>query len=209
MTRFLRYSTITILVLLRAQLAAGQLDCVLKKEKDNLKVYSCPSKNANLNTIKTELILEGVTLDKLYEFLWDVEKYVNWQYNTIEASILKKKSSTSMIYRTVVEAPWPLSNRELFTEIESEFDRSGKTLKIITRNVDYEFPDNEDLVRIPFSVGVWDAAILGNSTLKIVYSLTIDPGGSVPSWLLNMAIAEGPFVSFTNLKESLTKDSRP
>jgi START domain len=209
MNRFLRYGTITILVLLRAQLAAGQLDCVLKKEKDNLRVYSCPSKKTNLNTIKTELILEGVTLDRLYEFLWDVENYVNWQYNTIETSILKKKSSSSMIYRTVVEAPWPLSNRELFTEIESDYDRIGKTLKIITRNVDYEFPDNEDLVRVPFSVGVWDAAILHNSTLKIVYTLTIDPGGSVPSWLLNMAIAEGPFVSFTNLKESLTKNSRP
>ncbi len=205
MNRFLQYSTFTILVLLRAQLAAGQLDCVLKKEKGNLKVFSCPSKNANLNTIKAELILEGVTLDRLYEFLWDVENYVNWQYNTIETSILKKKSSTSMIYRTVVEAPWPLSNRELFTEIESDYDRSGKTLKIITRNVDYEFPDNEDLVRVPFSVGVWDAAILDNSTLKIVYTLTIDPGGSVPSWLVNMAIAEGPFVSFTNLKESLTQ----
>lgn len=205
MVRFLWYTGITIMVLLQAPFAVAQQDCVLKKEKDNLKVYSCPSKDAKLNTIKTELILEGATLDRLYEFLWDVENYVNWQYNTIEASILKKTSGTSMIYRTVVEAPWPLSNREMFTEIESDYDRIGKTLKITTRNVEYKFPNNEDLVRVPFSVGVWNATMSGSSTLKIVYTLTIDPGGSVPSWLLNMAIAEGPFVSFTNLKESLTK----
>jgi hypothetical protein len=205
MVRFLWYTGITILVLLRAPFAVAQQGCVLKKEKDSLKVYSCPSKDAKLNTIKTELILEGATLDRLYEFLWDVENYVNWQYNTIEASILKKTSGTSMIYRTVVEAPWPLSNREMFTEIESDYDRIGKTLKITTRNAEYKFPNNEDLVRVPFSVGVWNATMSGSSTLKIVYTLTIDPGGSVPSWLLNMAIAEGPFVSFTNLKESLTK----
>jgi hypothetical protein len=206
MVRFLRCCSITILVLLLVQMAVSQHDCVLKKQKDDLKVYSCLSKNEKLNSIKTELILEGTTLDTFFEFVWDVENYVNWQYNTLDVTILKKTSSTSMIYRTVVEAPWPLSNREMFTEMASEYDRIGKTLKIITRNIDYQFPSNEDLVKVPFSMGVWNVTMLGNSTLKIVYTLTIDPGGSVPSWLLNMAIAEGPYQSFTNLKQRLSKE---
>ena len=88
--------------------------------------------------------------------------------------------------------------------MESEYDRIGKTLKIVTRNIDYQFPANEDLVRVPYSMGVWNVTMLGNS-VKIVYTLTIDPGGSVPSWLLNMAIAEGPYQSFSNLKEILSK----
>jgi hypothetical protein len=197
----------TMLFLLLAQLAVCQDDCVLKKQKDDLKVYSCLSKNEKLNSIKTELILEGTTLDRLFAFVWDVENYVNWQYNTLDVTILKKTSSTSMIYRTVVEAPWPLSNREMFTEMESEYDPIGKTLKIVTRNIDYQFPTNEDLVRVPYSMGVWSVTMLGNS-LKIVYTLTIDPGGSVPSWLLNMAIAEGPYQAFSNLKETLSKNNR-
>jgi len=204
MVHFLRCGSLTMLFLLLAQLAVCQHDCVLKKQKDDLKVYSCLSKNEKLNFIKTELILEAITLDRFYEFVWDVENYVNWQYNTLDVTILKKTSVTSMVYRTVVEAPWPLSNREMLTEIESDYDRIGKTLKIVTRNIDYQFPTNEDLVRVPFSMGVWNVTDLGNS-LKIVYTLTIDPGGSVPSWLLNMAIAEGPYQSFSNLKEILSK----
>lgn len=203
MSYLFRYAGMTILVLLLAQRAQCQEDCVLKKANGDLKVYSCPSKDEKLNKIRTEVILENTTFERFLEFVWDVENYVTWQYNTVEATILKSKGN-SMIYRTVVEAPWPLSNREMFTEIESRYDSLGKKLQIITRSMNYEYPSDNDLVRVPFSKGVWDVSLLGKSSLKVVYTLTIDPGGSVPSWLLNMAIAEGPYQSFTNLKEKLS-----
>jgi hypothetical protein len=203
MRYFFCYAGLTFLLLLFARMAVCQVDCTLKKANGDLKVYSCPSKDEKLNKIRTEVILENTTFERFLEFVWDVENYVTWQYNTVEATILKS-TGNSMIYRTVVEAPWPLSNREMFTEIVSSYDSIGKKLQIITRSMSYEYPSNDDLVRVPFSEGVWDVSSLGKSSLKVVYTLTIDPGGTVPSWLLNMAIAEGPYQSFTNLKEKLS-----
>jgi len=35
--------------------------------------------------------------------------------------------------------------------------------------------------------------------------MRIDPGGSLPVWLVNMAMAEGPYLTFVNLKKQLEK----
>jgi START domain len=203
MSRFLRYILVTLPVLLLAQIALCQQDCILKKANGDLKVYSCPSENEKVNYIKVEMILENTTFERFLDFVRDVGNYTHWKYNTIEATILKT-SSKSMIYRTVVEAPWPVSNREMVTEVVSSYDSIGKNLQVITHSADFEYPRSNDLVRVPFSMGVWNVSMLGDSSLKIDYTLTIDPGGSVPPWLLNMAIAEGPYQSFSNLKKMLT-----
>lgn len=203
MRYFFRYICVTTVLTLSGRMALGQVDCILKKQKADLKVYSCPAKSEKLNLISTELILENTTFEKLLAFVWDVDNYVNWQYNATEAAILERTGPTSAIYRMVVEAPWPMSNREMFTELVTKYDTIGRKLRIITKSVDYKYAENTDLVKVPFSQGVWDVSLSETSSLKIIYTLSIDPGGSVPSWLLHIAIAEGPYQSFIKLKELL------
>ncbi len=64
---------------------------------------------------------------------------------------------------------------------------------------------NDALVRVPFSEARWEVAMVNNKDLSIQYFLRIDPGGSVPTWLVNMAMAEGPYVTFKNLRAKLMK----
>lgn len=183
--------------------ARGQQDCSLKKQKDDLKVFTCDTDSGRLKTLRSEFILEQTTFEELEEFMLNVGNYVNWQYNTIEAKILQKTHDHSIVYRVVVEAPWPLSNREMITKLSIHFDSTAQQLKITNHNTSYEFPQNKELVRVPFSDGVMLVSKLDASSLKVVYSLRIDPGGNVPAWLVNIAMAEGPFYSFTKLKQKL------
>jgi hypothetical protein len=41
--------------------------------------------------------------------------------------------------------------------------------------------------------------------VKVEYTLHLDAGGSVPAWLLNMFITQGPTESFIKLKAQLQK----
>jgi hypothetical protein len=188
-------------VLSFAQSAYGQNDCQLKKQKDDLKVYTCSTPESKLKLLKAEMTLENTSFDDLLEFLQDINNCVKWQYNTIESQILEKRNG-SIIYRTVLEAPWPVSKREMILELTSSFDSVKQELTIISRTVDYEYPKSDDLVRVPLAVGRWKVVSIKNS-LKVDYFLQIDPGGSVPVWLINLAMAEGPYNSFTNLKSEL------
>jgi hypothetical protein len=48
-------------------------------------------------------------------------------------------------------------------------------------------------------------SVIDSRTIKAEYTLYADPGGSVPAWLVNLFIADGPLESFQKLKEHIKK----
>jgi hypothetical protein len=203
-------SSVTVIlfssILSIAQFASGQTDCQLKKQKEDLKVYTCSSSESKLKVLRAEFIIDDTSFKDLLEFLEDIDNCVTWQYNTIEAGALQHRGGT-IIYRTVIEAPWPVSNREMILELSSAFDSAKQELSIVSRSIDYEYPQTDGLVRVPFAFGKWKVVSIQGS-LRVVYTLRIDPGGSVPAWLINLSMAEGPYNSFSKLKEELRQRQR-
>jgi hypothetical protein len=201
-----RTSMLFSAILSIAQSASAQSDCQLKRQKEDLKVYTCSSSESKLKVLRAEFIIKNTSFDNLLEFLRDINNCVTWQYNTIEAGTLQRRGG-AVIYRTVIEAPWPVSNREMILELTSAFDSAKQELTIVSRSIDYEFPETDGMVRVPFAFGKWQVVSMQGS-LKVVYTLRIDPGGSVPVWLINLSMAEGPYNSFSKLKEELTQKRR-
>ena len=66
-------------------------------------------------------------------------------------------------------------------------------------------PEVDGKIRVPRSVAEWKLVPLTNKTTQITYTLDIDPGGSLPAWLVNFATVEGPYLSFIKMKELLQK----
>jgi len=195
-----KWFLLIVFVLFVTQTAFCQEECELRKENGDLKVYTCLS-DTKLKKIKTELVVENTSFEELVKFVNDIDNYVNWQYNTLEAKVLRVNAG-SIIYRTVLDAPWPVSNREVITELTSAFDSVKQELIISSHNVEYDYPLDDELVRVPSSDARWQVTSVKGS-LKIEYTLNIDPGGVVPSWLVNIAMAEGPYNSFMKLKALL------
>jgi hypothetical protein len=95
----------------------------------------------------------------------------------------------------------------MILELTSAFDSVKQELTIVSRSIDYEYPQTDDFVRVPFALGKWQVVSVQGS-LRVVYTLRIDPGGSVPVWLINLSMAEGPYNSFSKLKEKLKQKRR-
>ena len=56
----------------------------------------------------------------------------------------------------------------------------------------------------PFMLSAkWTVTPAGDRLLKVEYVMKIDPGGSVPAWMVNMVAAQAPFDSFTNLRRMI------
>ena len=106
-----------------------------------------------------------------------------------------------IIYLTLVDLPWPVETRELIARFRIERDSVTNGLIIKVNAIRHDFPVRDDLVRIPYSEATWTVKPLASGNgFTIFYTLQVDPGGSVPAWLINMAVAEGPFRSFKNLR---------
>ena len=182
--------------------ALGQKDCVLRKDEDSIKVYTCAAENLKFKTIKAAFTV-NTELSRLAAFVLDVENYVHWQYNTIQVRTIEKVNDHEVIYYTEIAAPWPVSNRDMITRISIVQDPGTKIVTITTKSVPGLIPPKENLVRVPMSLGIWTVVPISSSHLEVSYLMQIDPGGSVPAWLINMVSAQAPYESFKNLKEKI------
>lgn len=184
--------------------------CKLKKDKDDIKIYACHTDTSRFKSIRADVIIRDVSIGELKAHLMDAENYVTWQYKMEDSRLLQRISDSELIMRTVVDAPWPVNNREVITRLKVSVNKAGTELAVEGKVVAHEYPPEKGLVRVPFSRSHWRVNAINGNDLKVEYFLTVDPGGSIPAWLVNLAVAEGPYESFRNLITQLSnkKDAR-
>jgi len=173
--------------------------CDLKREKEGIKVYTCKSDTSKFRTLTAEFILAETSFEELEAFMWNVGNYIHWQYNMVEAIMVKRLNDHEMIYRSLIDAPWPLEDRELLVKFSLNRIVPNQ-LSFTINSITYDYPLKDGVIRVPFSQASWQVTRQGTSLL-VKYTLNIDPGGYVPPLLVNLAMAEGPFESFRNLKK--------
>ena len=196
-------SCFILLIIFFAQWSFGQpLECDLKKESEGIKVFTCKTENEKFKSIRAEFELENISAQELSSVVLNVNTYTTWQYNTFEAEKLTFSETDGMVYRALVDAPWPVENRELIVSIKAVEETTHTNIYV--HSVPYDKPTPKGLVRVPYLEAYWKIVSKG-STLQITYTLKIDPGGLVPAWIANIAMAEGPYISFKNLKAQLLK----
>lgn len=180
--------------------------CELRKNKDGIKVYTCKSDTSKFRSLKAEFVITNTTMAKLKAFLFDAPNFVNWQFDVVQSSALEIISDNEMIYRTVVDAPWPVDDREIIVKIITK-TYSDDFAEFHINTVASSFSQTDDLIRVPLFRANWSVRRV-DDLLYAVYTLDIDPGGYVPPFLVNMAMADGPHQSFRDLKKILEKEGR-
>lgn len=198
MMRF--WSILIFLCTVHPNFAQEGNDCDLRRNSDGIKVYTCKTGQEKFKLLVAEFILTNTTPRQLKDFVWDISNYKTWQYNTLEAEKVSFNGENELAYRVLADAPWPVENREIIVNMKVvELD---SMMRIEVNHIPYQPTPPDDVVRVPFFEASWVIIALDND-LKITYTLRIDPGGSVPAWLVNIAMADGPYVSFKNLKAQL------
>jgi len=180
----------------------GQEAWSLKKNEYGIKVYTRKLEQFRFVELKVECELEG-SLSQLVAVLLDVKNHYRWVYKTIQSSLIKAADTSDVFFYNEIESPWPLSNRDIVVHMKVRQDNNSKVMTAEGRNVDGLLPVNNKMVRVKYSRVLWTVIPLNNKRCKIDYRIQIDPGGSVPAWLVNMGISKGPFESFLKLKQEI------
>jgi hypothetical protein len=180
----------------------SQTNCVLRKDKDGVRVFACDAENTKIKSLKTVLEVKA-TVPQVIAMVLDVNNYNNWQYNTIHAHIIKKISETELIYYTEVVAPWPVSNRDLVVHLKIARDSTTGNTIISANSIPDFIPEKEGIVRVPLSKSQWTVKSTDEASLSIEFVMLINPGGSVPAWMINMVAAEAPYESFRDFKKKI------
>src|SRR5476649_2256424 len=157
------YKKLTLLFLLLANCALAQTsdNWVLKENNDGVKIYTGEVENSKVKAIKVECQLDA-TLSQLVAVLLDVKNSEEWLYHTASNYIVKQVSPSELYYYSLVEMPWPVSNRDFIAHLKVSQDAITKVVTIDAPCVYDMVPLKPKVVRIADSKGKWILSPVGN-----------------------------------------------
>ncbi|RNI30457.1 START domain-containing protein [Rufibacter latericius] len=179
----------------------------LQKNEDGIEVYTRKAKENQFKEIKVVCELPGTAI-QLMQLLKDVEHHSDWVYLNRKTRLVKRKSENRLVYYTEADMPWPLTDRDMVVEAVFLPASKEKLARVEVKSVQGYVPEKKDFVRIPASLAIWEINPLPQGNIKIEYTFKLNPGGSVPAWMVNATVAIGPLKTFQNLRKTLTERSR-
>ena len=182
----------------------AQNDWTILKVKNGIKISSRHSPSSPFDDIRVELDVTG-NIDQLERILVDVNKYKEWSYATKISRLVKSLGPGKFIYYTEIEVPWPATNRFFYADFELKKNLTERSMYVIAENIPNYEPGPKDLVQVPLTRGTWNITTITNKSIHIDYSLEMNPGGSLPVWVLNLFSTKGPMESFENIKKKMNE----
>jgi hypothetical protein len=172
----------------------------LRRDENGITIYSKRhDKIVDLRLVTTF----NATPERLQSELQNIPNYTSWVYGNKRSGIIKKINDDDIIYFTEAHLPWPIQDRDLVIELNIKPATATEPLTITAKSVDGVLPPKKHFIRVPYSLATWRITPIAGNKIKVDYTFSLDPGGSIPGWLVNMTIATGPYKSFLKLGEIL------
>jgi hypothetical protein len=187
------------MVLLSNSLFAQQ-EWKMIKDENGIKVYSRMVPGSAIKELKTVAKI-NTNAHSLVAVLADVTAQPKYVYSCLESKLLSNTGKQKQIYYQHIYVPWPLTNRDgvFFQQIQQ--DSITKIITVSAKVLPNYLPDYHDRVRIPKMNSVWTIYPDPNGGIIGEYLISIDPGGDVPSWIVNLFIEQAPEESVTHLRK--------
>jgi hypothetical protein len=174
---------------------------VLKKDKEGIKVFVRNVPGIDFKEFMGITVF-NVSIEKLEVIMNDIPNQVNWMCDTVESKLLNTDLSKPIIYY-VVSAPI-VAKRDVVVQVR--IDRSSRKIMWNYNSITYEpVPNKKGIVRMPQMVGLWMLESTGKNQTRVTYRNLADPGGSIPTGLVNMTVVKQPFITLLNLRKQLDK----
>ena len=170
------------------------------KEKDGIKLYTRKEANSALKSFKGVTVLH-TQMDKLSTMIGNVQNTSWWDENVRNIQVLAFETEKFIRYYLVYHVPWPLMDRDLCVEAQINTDPVTGTRTVTAHPLLNVIPEKPDLVRIKNYWQRWTLQPIDKNTILVTLEGTVDPGGNIPTWLINMVIVETPLKIIRGIRE--------
>jgi len=195
---------ITLWILMVAIFSVGTAEAKssweLSKQTDGIQVYVRDTPNSKLKSFRADVIIPA-RLTSLVAVLEDTSVFPRLFHNCKSAKSLKKVGHKEFYNYIVTGMPWPVSSRDSITLSIFSQNKKTKQVNIAINSKHTLLPQKPGMVRVKHLVGRWEFTPLKDGSTKVVYELSLEPGGKIPAWLVNILIVDTPFYTLSNLRK--------
>jgi hypothetical protein len=173
----------------------------LEKDKDGVKVYTRVVSGSSIKEYKAvaNIKADRVAIARVLTRVGDLQ---NWMPNVEKSKMVKKMSNTSIIGYYTVDLSWPIDNRDIVLDLWVETNKDKGITYIKMKENQTAYAEVDGYTRIKKAEGFYKLTKNGNTT-DLVYQFHSEPGGSLPTSIINMFIVDGPYDIIQALKEKV------
>ncbi len=173
-------------------------DWTLEKNEDGIKVYTRKSAGTDILEFKAISTINASRL-AIAKVIARVTDYPNWFPDCSDAKLVEKINSTQRKYYYRLDLPWPASDRDAVMLLSVDVD-NDKGITVLNFTKSTGKPNVSGVVRMPAADGFWKLTSISETKTELHYQFLADPGGSLPTWIINMFIVDGPYDAIIALK---------
>jgi hypothetical protein len=191
-------TTLAFLATFGATIPASANAWELVYETEDLRVQRRDYKGSQLDEIRGTVRVKA-SLNAVMALLKDAQFNRHWVYRSGGASILEENGYAQAYVYGVVDAPFPMSNRDTVVRFDYQQDPQTKEITVAISNFPAFIPEKKELVRVPEIGGYWGLKPEKGGWVDVTYQVYGDPGGWIPVWLANLAAVTSVQTTLLNM----------
>jgi hypothetical protein len=171
--------------------------------------YTRPTSKSSVEEIKGVGIIEA-PVAVIEALLRDTRAGTEYMYKCKEASEvntpeLKKTADTKYFYN-VTSMTYPVSDRDVVGKADWSIDKATGTGYLHAEGIKSDYKMDKKKVRMPFLIADYILVPKGPDKTEVTYIALADPGGNLPSFLVNLLTKNLSIQTIAGMREMVKKD---
>ncbi len=176
----------------------AQADWELQRDESGIKVWTKDYPDSKFKQFKTETKIKASLKNVVAVFL-DIENMGLW-YDRVEKVVMVEKiSDMEGTYKIDFELPWPVADRVSAVRAILSHDPTTNVVRVDT-NYEPGVITDTNVLLVTTMYSEWVLTPVEGDYVQIFHKGYMDPGGSLPSWISNSGVKDGPVKTLTALK---------
>jgi hypothetical protein len=174
----------------------------LKTSKDGITVYTRKVDGSEILEFKATMTVD-TPLAKIIPVFDDEKKLSSWYYQCTHSELVKKEDPNNKIVYIVLHLTWPVTERDSYFRETKSIDEKNSSVNYSIQALPDYLPAKSGKVRVLMINSHWSFTPLSDGKTEIYFQQHSNPGGSIPSFLVNALAVDTPMNSLKNFRRSI------
>ncbi len=170
------------------------------KNKDGIKIFLMSIPGSKFKAFRGVVAIK-TSIDTIMSAFRDIPEHTKLLYRCSNSSLLKEINQFEYITYNVLDAPWPVKDRDSVNHIRVSQDTGTNGVTISIKDHQGYLSGENRIVRVSKFEGFWKLKPTGNGKVEVVFQMHVEPGGKIPSWISNLAVVVFPYNTLSNLRQ--------
>jgi len=174
----------------------------LRQTLSGIPVYTRKVAGSPILEYKANVII-NTPISKATALFEDEKQIPRWYYQCVHSQLVESDGPRQEIIYLILHLPWPVAARD-FVFSRTKIEDSNGIVSYSLTALPERLPHVKGMIRVQSIESVWTFKSLPQNQTEVDFQQHTDPGGSIPSSIINQLAVQTPFNSLKNFRKLLT-----